>query len=235
MGSDVAGITRALAEAAGAINSSRSLAETLDSIAWEARRSVPGFNHAGISIVHRDGRIETMAGTDQLVWKLDTLQYELDQGPCVDAIRDSSVVVVEAMRHQQRWPRFTRQAAQLGLRAQMGLRLYTDEETLGGLNLYSTESEVVDPDAPQIAELFAAHAAIALGRSRREEQLNVALLSRKVIGQAVGIVMERYQIGEDRAFHFLVRASSTSNLKLRMVAQEVVDTANQKFGQEQVG
>ena len=87
----------------------------------------------------------------------------------------------------------------------------------------------MEPDAVRVAELFASHAAIALGRARREEQLNDALVTRKVIGQAIGLTMEHYQITEDRAFLFLVRASQTSNVKLRDVAQNVVDMANERF------
>ena len=97
--------------------------------------------------------------------------------------------------------------------AQLALQLYNDEGTIGGLNLYSTRSPTVEPDAVRVAELFASHAAIALGRARREEQLNDALVMRKVIGQAIGLTMEHYQITEDRAFLFLVRASQTSNVK----------------------
>ena len=119
--------------------------------------------------------------------------------------------------------------APIGLRAQLALQLYNDEGAIGGLNLYSTRSPTVEPDAVRVAELFASHAAIALGRARREEQLNDALVTRKVIGQAIGLTMEHYQITEDRAFLFLVRASQTSNVKLRDVAQNVVDMANDRF------
>jgi AmiR/NasT family two-component response regulator len=87
----------------------------------------------------------------------------------------------------------------------------------------------VHPDALQIAELFAAHAAIALGRSRYEHQLNEAVTSRQMIGQAIGILMQQYRINEDRAFQFLVRASRTSNIKLRTLAREIVDNANRSF------
>lgn len=222
-------IATALTEAAKAINSPRSLEQTLDAIVAAARDNVPGFDHVGISVSHRDGKIETLAGTDKFVWELDQLQYEVGQGPCVESIRSEPVVVVEHARHEQRWPEFIPRAVTLGLRAQLALRLYTEEETLGGLNLYSTSSDTVEDDAIQAAELFATHAAIALGRARYEHQLNEALGSRKVIGQAIGIVMERYEINEDRAFHFLVRASSTSNVKLRDIAQEIVDTTNQEY------
>jgi GAF domain-containing protein len=113
---------------------------------------------------------------------------------------------------------------QLGLRSQLAVKLYVDREgTLGGLNLYSTTSEEIDAEAEATAELFAAHAAIALDNARERDTLNQALHSRKVIGQAIGIIMERYDVSEDRAFAFRVRASSQANLKLRDIAQELVD------------
>jgi AmiR/NasT family two-component response regulator len=102
--------------------------------------------------------------------------------------------------------------------------LYLDNEgTLGGINFYSTESEDLHPEAEALADLFAAHSAIALGHARERETLNEALHTRKVIGQAIGIIMERYHMNEDRAFAFLVRASSQGNIKLRDIAQELVN------------
>lgn len=224
-------IAAAIAEAARTINSPRTVEETLDTIVETAILALPVFSHAGVSIKHSDGTIETVSGTDQLVWELDALQYGLKQGPCYDAITGDRVVLVEHARHDQRWPDYMPQAVQRGLRAQLGLALYTEGETLGGLNLYSTDAETIEPETLQLAELFATHAAIALGRARVEDQLNQAVASRKQIGQAIGIVMERYQISEDRAFQFLARASQTSNIKLRLIAQEVVEAANTKYEQ----
>lgn len=108
----------------------------------------------------------------------------------------------------------------------MGVRLFIKDETLGALNLYSTQADSIDAEAQHLAELFAAHAALALGHARQVEGLNAALQTRKVIGQAIGVVMERYQMDEDRAFQFMVRVSSQSNIKLRDIAQEVVDQMN---------
>lgn len=222
-------IASALTEAAKAIHSPRSLDDTLDAIVRAAQDTVPGFEHVGISIAHSSGEIETRAGTGPLVWELDDLQYKLGQGPCFDSIRVEPIMLMENARQEQRWPLYLPPALAKGLRSQMGFRLYTDEGTLGGLNFYSTEAEGIDPDAVQLAELFAAHAAIALGRARYEHQLNESVGSRQAIGTAVGILMERYQIPEDRAFQFLVRASSTSNLKLRAIAQEIVETTTEQF------
>ena len=80
--------------------------ETLDAIVHATLQTVPGFDHVGISLTHRSGRIETMSGTDQLVWELDTIQYGLSEGPCYDSIRGGGVTVVERARHDQRWPRY---------------------------------------------------------------------------------------------------------------------------------
>ena len=220
-------IAHAVAAAARSINHPQSLDETLQAIAYVARDSVPGFDHVGISTLHRNGKVETRAATGHLVYELDTIQYDLGEGPCVETLREAPMVSAPAIRHDQRWPRYVPEAVQAGLRSQLAVRLYVDGEgTLGGLNLYSTSSDEVSSEAESTAELFAVHAAIALDYARERDTLNQALESRKVIGQAIGIIMERYEMSEDRAFAFLVRASSHSNLKLRDIAQELVDQRN---------
>jgi GAF domain-containing protein len=224
--STASSLASALADAARSIAGQSSVEETLDAIVRAAQVSVPDIDHVGISIVHRTGRIETRAATGQLVWDLDGIQYELREGPCVSAMLDEPVVVTEDLRHDQRWPRYVPRAVAAGLQAQVAVRLYLDEHTLGGLNMYATRTSTIHAEALQAAELFAAHAAIALGHARREEELHAAMETRKVIGQAIGVVMERYSVDEHRAFDYLVRASSTGNIKLRDIAQEVVDQAN---------
>ncbi|MDQ6525518.1 GAF and ANTAR domain-containing protein [Nocardioides sp. LHD-245] len=225
---DRSSVAAALTEAARTINAHRSLDDTLDAIVRAAQETVPGFEHVGISITHGDRQIETRSGTGPLVWEIDDLQYKLGEGPCYDAIRRGGVTIMEDIATEQRWPRYVEEAARHGLHAQMGLQLYSEDGTLGGLNFYSREPGI-DPDAIQLAELFAAHASIALGRARHEHQLNESVTTRQAIGTAVGIIMERYRIPEDRAFQFLVRASSTGNVKLRVVAQEVVDAAGRAY------
>ncbi len=194
-----------------------------------ARNSVPDFGHVGISTLDKHGNLRTRASTCDLVKTLDSIQYGLGQGPGLDTLRQSDVHVVTApdIRHDQRWPRYVPAAVDEGVRSQLAVKLYVDDEgTLGSMNFYSTTSEKIDPDAEQIADLFAAHAAIALDNARERQNLNAALQSRKVIGQAIGIVMERHEMNEERAFDFLVRASSTSNTKLRDIAQALVDQRN---------
>lgn len=223
---DIAAI---ITQAAATMHAPASLEDTLEAIVRCTLDTVPGFDHIGISVTHSNGEIETLAGTDQLVWDLDTIQYTLREGPCYDAIRDGDINRVPHAAQETRWPRYMPEALKRGLKAQLAVGLYRDDKSLGGLNLYSTRSETISDDAVNIAQLFAVHAALALGRSRTEHQLNDAIATRKEIGQALGILMERYKIPEDRAFQFLVRASSTSNLKLREVARKLVDTLNSQY------
>jgi GAF domain-containing protein len=220
-------IAQAVAAAARGMNQSHTLDEALQTIVHVARESVPGFEEVGISTLHKDGSIETRAATGELVHQLDKLQYDVAEGPCVDTLRGVDVVSVPQLRRERRWPRYVPTAVSLGVRSQLAVKLFLDDTgTLGGLNLYSTVSDDIDPQAEAIGELFAAHAAIALGNAHARETLNEALQSRKVIGQAIGILMERYEMNDERAFAFLVRASSHSNLKLRDIAQELVDQRN---------
>ena len=220
----------ALAAAARGMHGTHNLQDALDAIVTAAQISVPGFDHVGISTIDRKGTITTRAATDEMVLQLDRLQYSLNEGPCVDALREGLVVSAPDIVHDQRWPRYVAEAVRgTGLRAQLGIQLFFDDEgSLGGLNLYSTQSADISEESVALAELFAGHAAIALGSAREIDQLNTALRTRKVIGQAIGLLMERYEMNEDRAFAFLTRASSHGNVKLIAVAQELVDQANER-------
>jgi GAF domain-containing protein len=216
-------LARALAEAAQAIHAPGSLEDTLDAIAHTAQDAVPGFDHVGISVVRGDGTVTTMAATSRLVRELDTLQYKLGEGPCVATLRDARIVVVEDLPNDTRWPRYVPRATDAGVRAQLGVQLSTREETLGGLNFYSTSTTNIHADATHSAELFATHAALALDHARLSDQANDAMPTRQLIGQAVGILMERFEITEDRAMLLLVRVATSGQLELRQVAREVVD------------
>jgi GAF domain-containing protein len=224
-----------LAAAARALVGRGSFDETLEAVARTAKESLPGFDHVSVSLVNRTGRIETKAVTDSLARELDALQYSVDEGPCLSAIREVPMVAVPDLRVEQRWPRYLPGAISAGVRGQMSVRLTVDDEhTIGGLNLYSTSphgsatdaEEVEAKEAKEMVESFAAQASIALHQARELANLREALNSRAVIGQAIGIIMERYQLSEDRAFAYLVRASSHANIKLREIAQELVDENN---------
>jgi hypothetical protein len=114
----------------------------------------------------------------------------------------------------------------MGIGAQMALHLFDDHGSHGGLNLYFDQAGRIDAQTVAVAELFATLAAAAMGHARELDGLNHALRTRTDIGKAIGILMERYELDEDRAFQFLVRTSQTGNVKLRVIADEIIDAAN---------
>lgn len=218
----------ALAATARDINTRQDLPKVLQSLVETTQRSLTGVDHVGISVRHSDGRIETLAASSEFVRQLDELQYKLMEGPSVEAILQDGQFVVNRADLEDRWPRYMSKAVPLGLRSQMGLSLYTDGATVGGLNLYSTHMDEFDPDVLYIAELFAQHAALAMGKDRLTQHMGAGMRSRQRVGQAVGILMERYELDEDRAFAYLSRVSQSKNVKLRKVAETIVSTVNQK-------
>lgn len=182
-------------------------------------------DYVGISLVERD-RIRTPVATNEVLRELDEAQYELGQGPCREAIREHATVVVHDLDTDPRWPQWGRAMVDaLGIRSSLSFRLFTrPDHTWGALNVYSTTPNGFGDDDVHQGQTIAAMAAVALARSINDEQLASALESRTVIGQAIGMLMERYGLDEDRAFDVLRRLSSQQNVKLRDLAAQVVRT-----------
>lgn len=218
-------LAAALADAAADIHRHTDLDETLDAIALAARDAMPGIDHVGVTLAPGDhGPLTTAAATDDLVRRIDEVQFSSHEGPCVDAVESgtSDLVVLENARHAGKYHRFVKGAIPLGLRSTAAIRLFTGDKTVGVLNLYSTSSDTIDEETRTIAELFALHASYAYGHRHQVSHLQRAIESRELIGNAVGIVMERYGLDRGRAFEYLVRVAATSQVKVRVVAEELV-------------
>jgi GAF domain-containing protein len=194
----------------------------LRSIAVSAAANIPRVDFASITLRAAAESLQTIAATDPLAETLDALQYELREGPCFAAVTDERFVLVNDLAATKDFPRFGPRAAEHGIRAQAAIQLAHNGDQ-AGLNLYSRSPEAFDRSTVQIAELFATQAAALLEYAVQVEQLGEALHTRTDIGTAVGIVMERYGIDRNRAFAFLVRNSNNRNLKLRVLAQQVID------------
>ncbi len=190
--------------------------------------TVQGCDHAAISLVRRHGGIETVAATDDVPPRVDAIQYEVGQGPCVDAIDEQDTYLIDDLAADQRWPSFSHRAAEeTGVRSMLSLRLFVDTDTIGALNLYSRKADAFDEHACAVGAVLAAHAAIAVQAARdraRAEQLEQAVQSNREIGMALGVIMARGRLTREEAFAVLRRASQHLNRKLRDVATEVVDT-----------
>lgn len=179
----------------------------------------------GVSLVRGD-HIETPAATNERLRELDEAQYAMGQGPCRDAIRTDPTVVVDDLRTDPRWPSWGHaMVTELGILSSLSFRLFTrPDRTWGALNVYSVSPHAFSEDDVAHGQTIAAMAAVALARAINDEQLAAAMETRTVIGQAMGMVMERYGLDEDRAFSVLRRLSSQDNVKLRDLAAELVAT-----------
>ena len=221
-------VADSLAQAAQAMAVHGNPDDTLDAIALAAQAAVPGFDEVSATVVAEDGAATTMAATSGLVRSLDSLQYKLGQGPCLSAVRQRELVLTQHLDREERWPLYTPRAAELGIRSQMAIHLAADDEVLGGLNFYSTVSDTVHPEAFHRASLFATHAALALGHARSLEAVHASAQTYRLIGQAIGMLVERFELDDERAFYYLVRVASKGGLELREVAREVVDQGNRR-------
>jgi hypothetical protein len=210
-------------EVAAALQVPMDLQVTLCRITHSAAEAIPGIDYASISVTAKGGLIKTLAPTDPVANQADELQYQLGQGPCYEAVSGVPVVQVDDLAWDLRWPEYGPKAASaFGLGSQLAFQFRADPHARGALNLYSSLPHQIDTDTRQLGAMFARLVAIALGWARHDESMSEALLTRQQIGQAVGIVMERYQLDADRAFSFLVRVSQTGNVKLRDVAAGII-------------
>ncbi|GAB2840398.1 GAF and ANTAR domain-containing protein [Actinoallomurus bryophytorum] len=233
-GQDFEELAVALAEMARDLLAQETLQSTLDRISEHAVELVDGCEAAGILTVRRraSGRggyrhtVRTLACTDDLVEASDQLQEEVGEGPCFDATRDRREVlrIADMSDQAERWPLFTPRARELGIGSMIGFMLFTSEQNLGSLNMYSRSPGALTERSEQVGWLLASHAAVAFASARSGEDLHASIASRTDIGQATGIVMERHKVAEDQAFAMLSKASQDNNIKLRELARHVIDT-----------
>jgi len=199
---------------------------TLDKAVALAVDLIDGCDAAGVTLVHRGERVDTPAYTDERVLRGDQLQYELQEGPCMDAVWEQELVISSDLSREDRWPLWApRVVDELGVKSMMCIQLFADEKSLGALNLYSPQVDgfTVEEDGYEGLAL-AAHVAVALAAAQEIQHLKTGLGNRTVIGQAEGILMERFDLTAERAFQVMRRVSSHTNTKLLVVAHELVST-----------
>lgn len=199
---------------------------TLDRAVYLCREVIDGCQAAGVSITMRGRdrqRIETPAATDESVQRAHDLQYEIGEGPCLDAIWEHKTTFVDDLANDERWPTWgPRVVEDLGYASVLSLQLFNTKDNLGSLNLYSDQRGAFDVEAQQTGLVMAAHAAVALTGARAKADLEQAAETRLIIGQAEGMLMERLGMTAEQAFETLRRASNERNVKLRDIAREIV-------------
>ncbi|MDX3451197.1 GAF and ANTAR domain-containing protein [Streptomyces sp. ME02-8801-2C] len=203
-----------------------SVAATLRRITASATELVEGCDAAGILVLHGE-RVETLAPTDQLVTDSDQLQERLREGPCFDVAHNSEgervFRIADLTGEHSRWPAYAPQAHELGVGSMMGFLLFTDDEDLGALNLYSRKPGAFTEASELAGWLLASHAAVAFSSARTHAQMEQAVATRHAIGEAMGILMGRHHVTEEQAFDALRRYSQQHNVKLREVARRICE------------
>jgi hypothetical protein len=215
-------VRAALDALAKTLSSPATVDQTLRVLTAGAVSAIPGASAASISVRSPDGKLETVAATSDTIDALDARQYELHEGPCYETVTSENIHVSFDLAHDPRWPNYGPMAAEMGIHAQLAVLLTDHSPRRTALNVYADAAQEFDYESIATAELFASHASVAMGFLQTVETLSSAIGTRQTIGQATGIVMERYQVDEQRAFAFLVRISKQSNVKLRDVAADFV-------------
>jgi transcriptional regulator with GAF, ATPase, and Fis domain len=208
--------------------STQSIESFIQELAEQAAQLIADSLSCGITL-SRGRRPETVACSDELAGRVNSLQYDLGEGPCLTALADGRPVRCDDLAADDRWPRFTPQAVASGIRSVLSLPLIAQDRVIGALNLYARARVAFGETETRMAEKFAENAAGALALGQRlvsyaalTDQLRESLASRAVIDQAVGIIMGRESCTQDKAFAALRTASQNRNVKLRALAEEVV-------------
>jgi len=223
-------VVRGMAELGGVLLSEQTLDDLLELIVSLARSSLGGADGVSVSLLEAGVPITTNS-SDDVVRELDGVQYASDEGPCIDAMKTGTQVQVALAEETDRYPHFSPAAMQRFMTGILSTPLKVLEETTGALNVYSASVARFGEEDADIAGRFAAQASILLANAaayaaavRKSDQLQLALQSRDLIGQAKGILMERNRCSAEEAFDMLRRTSQHANRKLTSVAEEVVES-----------
>ncbi|OBI79763.1 hypothetical protein A9X01_25830 [Mycobacterium asiaticum] len=190
-----------------------------------ATQILPGVAHAGVALVvnRRRRTLESVAATGPVPRRIDALQDEHQEGPCLESLWNQYTVRVDDYENETRWPEFVADLLEhTPVRSSLSIQLYTNENELGTVNLYSEEPGAFSPEIEELALALAAQAAIGLAGARSSDELRSALASRDIIGQAKGIIMESQQVNSSEAFTLLTKLSQETNTPVYEVARKLV-------------
>ena len=222
----IVNLAEQLAHAARDLNSS-DVEQTLEQAVTLALELVDGCDGAGVTLARRGHTLETSAATAEFVARGDALQYELQEGPCIDAVWEHEIVISTDLANEARWTAWgPRVVAELGVQSLMCIQLFVEDEILGALNIYSMRESgaFTRREDRYVGQNLATHISLALFAAQQIEHLNLTAIRRDLIGQAEGILMERYDINAKGAFEILKVVASGSKVSLFSVAEDIVVT-----------
>jgi GAF domain-containing protein len=223
---------RTLEELTGLLLEDASLLDLLEQVLALTAEAVTSCAAVSVTVVDDDGGYTTAAASSDDARAIDAAQYELLEGPCIDALRSGEVHRVGDLAAEERWPAFRERARSLGYRTVLAVPLRAGADVVGALNVFADGPDgLTDRDVALAGRIAApAAATLANGRaygrvSRLAAQLEQAMASRAAIEQAKGILMAQQRCSAEEAFAILRRLSQATNRKLRDVAAEVVARA----------
>lgn len=223
------------ARLSGLLLSGETVRTALSLVTSLAREAVHGSAGAGVTLLDEHGDKVTAAATDPVVQHLDSLQYELGEGPCLSAWAQRSAIRVDDIAADQRWPRWSAAARQSGLSSALSTPLVAGSTALGAIKVYGREPAAFGDRHEYLLTMFAAQAAILVANTQAfqkaqklSEELVQALRDRDVISMARGIVMAREDVDETTAFATLARTSQQQNKPLRDVANALVRSTTRR-------
>ena len=214
--------------AAQELHSESEFKTALNKVAALCVSLIDGCDDAGISIVLRES-IKTSAATSDMVARGHYLQNALGEGPCRDAIEQQETVYSPDLAHEARWPTWGPSVAkELKFRSMLCVPLDLEGgDARGALDVYSRSVDGFDAGDQAQGVALAAHAAVAVAAAEQVRQLNDAIATRTIIGQAQGILMERRNINQETAFELLRRMSQQRNVRLHEFAAGLVESYSQ--------
>jgi len=193
-------------------------------LAEHAAAEIPGAQYAGVTVTRNGRQIDTPAATHKWPILLDEIQQRHRQGPCLSAAWEEKTIHVRDLETDERFPLYARDVlAETPIRSVMSFQMWIAGETMGALNVYAETPNVFDEKTRAVGLVFAAHSSVAWNAARRDEQFKKALASRDVIGQAKGMLMERYGVNAIQAFDLLRKLSQDSNIPLIQIATDLVE------------
>jgi len=193
-------------------------------LAEHAAVEIPGAQYAGVTVTRNAKQIDTPAATHKWPVLLDEIQQRHREGPCLTAAWEEKTIHVANLETDERFPLYARDALeQTPIKSVMAFQMWVAGETMGALNVYGETANAFGPASRAIGLVFAAHSSVAWNAARRDEQFKKALGSRDVIGQAKGMLMERYGVDAVQAFDLLRKLSQDSNTPLFEIAADLVE------------
>lgn len=199
--------------------------EALQRMVQLATKHIPACSWASITLI-RQGNPRTIAASDPIAAKADQLQYDLGEGPCLQAAKDRRDCLLFDVESEQRWPRYAAALlAQTPVRSVLGFELPAEDRA--ALNLFADTTGAFGDASVTLGAVFASHISTAVALYEAQGQaanLEHALHSNRRIGTAIGILMAHHKVTEDIAFDLLRSASQHLHIKLRDIATEVVET-----------